>query len=324
MPKHTGMKIKKTKTLHLKKRGIEKALEHRNEVTYCTDMDTTSCMQTPSSSRIEDTEKKMIRNMEVCENPSNNLKVRSFNNTMKLSENPLDVFNDSSIKIKKKEEMAPITAKSRTTDDLILSSLKRTKLQCPVSRQNRKSGVFNKIKIVSKEELAIPSRKYYKFPFDMAIVNDESALFYTIKEKLVTAFSSAYSNYKKFREPFHILLSEGIFHFSNTTTCSLECERLLKLNDIQYSVDRDLIQIHESDVSLVYDVIMNVEIPKGRKIPFILSEFEFDNGMVFRTKLVKGPVVRTCGQTAYAYDLIGPLNSTDFHFQDNDILEYLE
>lgn len=256
------------------------------------------------------------------DNGPNGQKPFSFDSSVKLSENPFDVFNGSLIKIEETAERPKIT-KTETTDEFILSGLKRSRSQSKELKNTRRAGIFNKIVAISKAELSIGTKKYYKFPFDISVANDESSIFSAIKGEFVTAFSSAYSNYRKFGESFKVSINEEVFSFSNTISCPISCSRLLKTNDIKYTVDNEVITIEQNDVGLVFDTIMNLDIPKGRPIPFILSSFEFENGIVFRTKVQKGPVIRSREGVEYSYTLIGPFDTSDFSFDDTVIIEYL-
>ena len=67
---------------------------------------------------------------------------------------------------------------------------------------------------------------------------------------------------------------------------------------------------------------MNTEIPIGKPHPFILSEYEFDNGIVFRTKLTKEHVIKTSENIEYLYVLTGPFYTGDFPLNEEFILEY--
>ncbi|ELA41868.1 uncharacterized protein VICG_01052 [Vittaforma corneae ATCC 50505] len=262
-------------------------------------------------------------NFQSTKKPSTFNSTFTFDSSVKISENPFDIFNGSLIKIEKPIEEPTKIARQKTTDEFILSGLKRMRSQSNEFKNIRMTGIFNKVTVVSKTELSIDSKKYYKFPFDISVINDESAIFGTIKEEFVIAFSSAYSNYRKFGESFKILINEEVFNFSSTVSCPASCSKLLKSNDIKYTVENGIAKIDQDDTGLVYDVIMNLDIPKGKRAPFILSKFEFENGIVFRTKIQKGPVIRNKECIEYSYILVGPLDTSDFSFDDSVILEYL-
>lgn len=248
----------------------------------------------------------------------------SIDSTVKMSNNPFDILKDAPYKKQEHREMVKVSESPTATDDFILSCLKKPKTQQAEYKIIRKTGIFKKITILSKNEIILPSKKYFKFPFDMNIVNDESAIFSLIKEEFVNALASAYSNYRKFGESFKVLLNDDLVIFSDELRCSSSLSRLLSSNGIQFETDGDMVRIERDDIGLVYDVIINIDIPKGKCIPFILSEFEFENGIVFRTKVKKGPIVRSSNMIEYSYTLFGPLYSSDYHFDDDVFLDYIK
>lgn len=300
---------KNVKLLCLKKKTQKNEVLKPTETVYSSDLSTLSFLETPSS-------------IEITENNYNKI---SYNSSVKISENPLDIFNGSLIKLEKSvEESTPLKPKRQATDEFILSSLKRTKSQETKPKNIEKRGIFSKLNIISNNEIDIFSKKYYKFPFDKSVINDESFIFNSLKEDYAIALSSVYSNYRRFGESFKVLFNDEIFDFSSGVFCSQSANRFLKMNDIKYTAIGEIIEIDQKDIGLLYDLLINIEIPKNKQIPFILSEFEFDNGMIFRVKLQKGPVVKNKGNIQYSYTLIGPFDSVDFSFDNDSILEYIK
>lgn len=310
MPSESKQVIKKAKMLTLRKKGdLQPPTDGFSDgKLYTSGVGSISLLQTPMSLKSEE---ENVKNQYI------------FNSSMKLSDNPFDVFNGSLVQKKVPVEVLAKAAGPKASDSFLLSGLKgSSQVQRPDSRPERRSGIFSQITVISKSNLSIGSKKYYKFPFDISMVNDESSLFNTIKERLMFALSSAYSNFRRFGESFKVVLNDEIFSFSTATTCSLSSEKLLKTNGIRYAVENGGIKIDQADSGLMHDVIMNLEVPRGKHLPFILSPFEFEGGIMFRTKVQKGPVVRSGGTTEYLYTVSGPLDTSDFTFDDCVGVEY--
>jgi hypothetical protein len=247
---------------------------------------------------------------------------KTFDSSFKLSDNPFDVFTNKIIKKSENIKSVEKSYKSNITEEKLLSRLNKPKKVLNFEKLKIKEGVFQKIKILSKNEIFLPVKKYYKFPFEMSLLNDESELFFKLKNTFTSAMACAYSNFRKFGESFVVIFLNDIFVFSKELKCTNGCLKLLKSNDISFIEKSDCILINDEDKALVYDIIMNTEIQKGKPLPFILSEFEFDNGIVYRTKLIKGPVVKIDKKIEYSYVLNGPFYSSDFNFDQDFEIDY--
>jgi len=322
MPGESKEKVKRTKTLALKKKEADgtHSNDYSGRMEHTSAMGSISLLQTPTS---------LSTDKENTINTSSAMKhtkapVDAFDSSMKLSENPFDIFSGSLVqkKIPVEAKAPTVTVETKTSVTFLLSGLRSSQSQPQSSQAERKTGVFNQITVISKSNLSISSKKYYKFPFDTSLVNDESLLFSVIKEGLVFALSSAYSNFRRFGESFKVIVDDEVFSFSTSTTCPPSSEKLLKANDIGYLVEDGVIKVDQADSGLLHDILMNLEVPKGRRLPFILSQFEFEGGIMFRTKVRKGPMVRSGGTIEYLYTVNGPFDLNDFTFDDCVIVEY--
>lgn len=188
-------------------------------------------------------------------------------------------------------------------DALLLSGLRTG--DTPVS--DTPHGVMERLTIVSDRELTIEPKKYYKFPFGMGTADDGTALFSTLKDHLVIALSSAYANYRKFGEEFKVVHCDEVFTFSETVWCTAGAAQVLKVNEVAHRTEGSRVVV-EGDAVVVYDMLMNSE----GELPFVLSRFEFEGGMMFRTRTEQGPQVRRSGAVEYVYTVVGPLDSADF------------
>lgn len=248
--------------------------------------------------------------------------IRIFNSSTKISENPFDFLENKAFSIIETPKTPEIIKKSITTDDQLLSIIKRPKRKETKVKKELREGIFNSIEILSKREINLPNKKYFKFPFELSLINDDSPLSEKLKSTFTKAFTCAYSNYRRFGESFAVVLFNDIFVFSKQLKCTLGTSRLLKLNEIKFEEQQDHIIVSECDKALVSDIIMNTDIPKGKPLPFILSEFEFDNGIVYRTKFSRKAVVKVGQEIEYSYILSGPLYSSDFKLEEDYSINY--
>lgn len=251
-------------------------------------------------------------------------KMRGFDQTIRVSDNPFDVLENNQFKAVQIPTAEKQDHTSKASDDLFLSVLKKPKKAILKSGLLRKEGIFQRLTIYSRSDLALQTKKYYKFPFETQLLNDGSFIFSSVKNAFVSALSSAYSNYRRFGESFKVLTNEGLFIFEKDVICSRSLMKMINGLDIDFSEIDDRIVINPNDKGLVYDAIMNLEVPKGKPLPFILSEFEFEDGIVYRTKLNKGPVVRNGNIIEYTYYVVGPLYSPDFKVDDDVQIDYVE
>lgn len=243
---------------------------------------------------------------------------------MVISSNPFDVLNNN-IHVQSVVEHVNTQPKHKEQDDeIFLSVLKKARAGLSLSKSARKVGIFRKIRIFSKNEIHIPIKKYYKFPFDQNFKNDGTSIFDQISKEIVISLASVYSNYRKFNESFKVVYNGEIIYFEDRVRVSSGLERLLKQNDIQYIGQSDALVVDDSDVALVYDMLMNVEIGRGYCLPFIFSEYEFDNAIVYHTRIEKGPIVSIGAKIEYLFFVHGPLFSLDYCLENATEIEYEE
>lgn len=330
MADNNKYQAKRMKPLNLERRVDDRLKTVANEVEYEPKYDMARLLETPASFKIE----RQCCNNDVDSSKDNTIqstvlkneflvKENTFNSSMKLSENPFDIFNGKLVQRKVSVETKVEITKPATTDNFLLSGLKSTAFPQKKSyKSERKTGIFNQITVTSRANLTIGTKKYYKFPFETILINDESQLYETMSKCLTVALSSAYSNFRRFGEQFKVLVGTDVFTFSGDTTCSLSSEKILKNNGIKYTVNTDNVKIDPDDVGLVCDILMNLEIPKGKPLPFVMSPFEFEGGIMFRTKIMKGPMVRSGEHIEYMYTVVGPLDSQDFLFDDSVNIGY--
>ncbi|KAM0679934.1 hypothetical protein GINT2_001875 [Glugoides intestinalis] len=251
-------------------------------------------------------------------------KIHSIDESIKISEDPFDMLNNKVFRpVSETKRVQKQVEIAKTTDDELLAGLIKVKSQFEKKAVEIKAGIFSKLKIISKSELALSPRKYYKFPFDISVVNDDSEIFQMMRDEFLTALGSCYSNYRKFLESFKVIFNEATFEFTQKgVRCPEGCSRLLRANEIDFKNEGEYLRIEAKEVCLIYDVLMNSEIPKGKCLPFIISEFEFENGIMFRTRIKKGPTVRNGERIEFSYVLTGPIDTTGLEIPSECVIEY--
>lgn len=258
----------------------------------------------------------------------NKVRTKIFDQNVQISENPFDILEGNFVKSNKpKSSTIPVT-KKLANDTIFLDLLQREK-KTVEKTEKRQEGIFSEIKIISNVELELESKKYYKFPFEMGIVNDNSKLFGIFKTQFHLALNSSYSNYRKFKEEFKVLTNDGLIIFGNGLLVSKTLQKQLKDHDIEaIDINNDnFYKVEESEAGMLFDFALNLEITKGKPIPFILSDFEFENGIVYRTKIIKGSVVRSSSKAnqifQYSYSVKGPVYAADFEFGPDSTANFL-
>jgi hypothetical protein len=251
-------------------------------------------------------------------------KMHSIDESIKISENPFDMLNNKGFRpVSEAKRVRKQLETAKKTDDELLAGLIKVKSEVEKKEVEIKAGIFSKLKIITKSELTLSPKKYYKFPFDISVMNDDSDIFQMMKDEFLTALGSCYSNYRKFLESFKVVLNEATFEFSEKgVRCPEGSSRLLRANDIAFKNEGGYLIIDPKEVCLVYDVLMNNEIPKGKCLPFIISEFEFENGIMFRTRIKKGPTVRNGEKTEFSYVLTGPIDTAGLEVPRECVIKY--
>lgn len=237
---------------------------------------------------------------------------KNVENIWEMPDNPFDM-RDSNIKSHVYiNTPASQSITSVMDDEIFVSFLKKEKLVEPKVKINIKPDICNKIKIIAPQELKFETKRYYKFPFNSNVKNDGSDTFKMIYNAYLTALSAVYSNFKRFKEPFKIFINNEIIFFGPSIKAGIGLDYLFKHGDINFIADNEILVVDEGDVSMVYDMLLNLDVPKGKCIPLILSEFEFENAMVYHTRMERGPIVRTGEKTEYLYTIFGPLYTQEF------------
>lgn len=249
--------------------------------------------------------------------------IKSLNSSIKISDNPFDMLTSNKYKINDTSKPLEANKMSSTTDDEILACIKKQKRPVESKKIDRRYGIFKQIKILSKKEIIVPTKKYFKFPFEINVYNDGSSMFELFRNEFSSALSSVYANYRRFSEPFRVFLQGEVIDFSKNLKCTKGLSRMLTLNDVSFRTEADFLIVEDRDIGIVYDIVLNYDIPVGKPIPFILSEYEFENGIVFRSKFKREAIVKHREQTEFSYVLSGPFFSEDI-FIDEDVHIYYD
>lgn len=252
-----------------------------------------------------------------------------------LSANPLLVLNnellntlcDDTASISPVKRIHSMQAIQEPASDEVFLSLLKQPRALTARDSPRPVGIVKELRVFSDSEIAIRPKRYYKFPFDDKTVNDQSQTFHKLSEYYTQALLSAYHNYRRFKERLILKLPEGLVFFDTEISCSYSLLKTLEHNDIHFTespIGNEMnISIPASDVALIYDLAMNVEILPGMALPFILSDHEFENAIVYSTKVEKMPVVRVNGREEHIYTVKGPLYSEDYILTDARSIKYI-
>lgn len=230
--------------------------------------------------------------------------ISNKNLAAKLPSNPFDMIGYSSKQVK-----AYVNTPSSQPDfiglkdEKILSLLKKDKNSEIQLKKKHRNGIFSKIKIISYKEMSFNSIKLYKFPFDINIRNDDSESFNIIFNNYLSALSSVYSNFRRFEEPFKIQIDEEIIFFDEELKTTKGLEKMLINSDVDFIETGTFLTIDRSSLPMLYDMLLNLDIPKNGLLPFILSHYEFENGILYHIKIEKGPIIKGINKIEHSKDL---------------------
>lgn len=242
---------------------------------------------------------------------------------MLLSDNPFDVLSNKVHVECAVEQVAKSAAPAEQDDNAFLEFLSRGNSEASFLQQQRKIGIYRRLQFFSKSLISIVPKRYYRYPFDWMIKNDGSDVYKQFYAASITATSSVYSNYRRFKEEFRMIYNGELIHFGKTIRTTPGLERVLRQNDIHYE-EKDGFLVVGNDIALVYDMIVNEGVPHGNCLPFILAEYEFENAIVYHTRVERGPVVNTQSGIEYVYYVHGPLFSGDFDMDGSAEVVYIE
>lgn len=265
------------------------------------------------------------KNEEILANLQASIDSKCTGYQLTITNNPFDVLNNMVYTQRAIEQTLSQTQKSLKEDNYFMSSLIKVQGQASTSQPKIKTlGIFKKMQVFCKNEISFSIKKYFKFPFDYNIKNDDSDLYHKIHRELLQALSFVYSNYRRFNESFKVKVSDGLICFDKIVKATKYFEKIFRQNDIVYNKTEEYLIVCPEDITLVYDVIMNIEIVKGASLPFIVSEYEFDTAIIYHTSVEIGPVVRMGTQREYSYYIHGPLYSGDYALDDTVEVKYIE
>lgn len=191
------------------------------------------------------------------------------------------------------------------------------------------------MRIFSNERLPLKTMKYYKYPFNNTTRQDDSLLFKVLFTEYKRAFKSAYSNYLQ-HKPFIMTYEKYIMIYDHKDVkVSRSLKQLLEENEIDYVestlstsnnsksiimedeynngfLNRDkeekLLIVH--DVCLLFDYFVNLECPTC--LPFLLSEYEFEAGIVSYARMIEKEAVQYKDEIIYNYYVDGYFYGSDY------------
>src|SRR5699024_6883614 len=115
--------------------------------------------------------------------------------------------------------------------------------------------------------------------------------------------------------------------FDREIHCTYGLLRTLDRNEIRFEEctlgNETHFLVPASEMALLYDIAMNVEVLPGMPLPFILANHEFENAIVYSTRVERSPIVRINGKEEYHYVIKGPLYSEDYHIDGIINIKYI-
>jgi len=245
--------------------------------------------------------------------------------TTALSSNPFDLLEGKMYvtSTSKKEDRESGRKLQETDDSELVSFLKKPKAETK-RKEKSKPQIVNKLKLRHHNEIQIKTKKYFKFPFSYRIKNDGSDLCTAIAKELSFALSSAYTNYKKFNEPFRLRMGAEMIEFHDDIRCTSGLRDVLVSDGIVFRERDECLIVEKHEMAIIYDVVTNADNFRPKFFPFVFSEFEFDGAIVYHTSVEEKPVINTERGKEYSYVVNGPLHTEDFLFDSDVELEILE
>ncbi|KRH92171.1 hypothetical protein M153_10386000853 [Pseudoloma neurophilia] len=203
--------------------------------------------------------------------------------------------------------------KNVTLDEsLILKSLTRQTNKKKVKKTVIPQVICKSIKIISQDRIKIPEIEYFKFPFNPDILNDKSKLFNLIYEEWIVALTDVYKKFISNSQIFYIHFMKSTIIFGNQILCTSEFEENLINEGIKYKKNGTMLLINNSDISILFDFILNFELLQLEKLPFILSKNKFTNSMTYSTKHEETKIVKYKNQIKRYHLVNGFLFAPDF------------
>lgn len=235
-----------------------------------------------------------------------------INALSKISDNPFDVLSQS---LYKKNEISckELPSEQNPMEDSVFEELLlKTKSEPKNEEKKLCYGIFTSMALVADIEIQIQERRMYKFPFEVETKNDGSQLFEKMYSEYLIAAKSVFREYKRSSIRFFMKLKNDFLLFDSCLKASYGMKKELARNEIGFEEEGSFLIVKGIEVALVFDYIINIPISPSFCIPFILSESQFENGILFSVKLERKRAIREGKRILYSYELLGPFWADDY------------
>ncbi|KHN69830.1 hypothetical protein M896_040220 [Ordospora colligata OC4] len=232
--------------------------------------------------------------------------------TTRVSDDPFDILSNSIYKQQIKMPESSLHTRTEIEDSVFESMLIKSKTNINHAEKKHKHAILASAMLLTEESINFQEKKMYKFPFDMETRNDGSLLFKKMYLEYLIALKSVFKMYKRTRLPFYMKIKNDFLMFGDDLRITTGMKHELSKNEIDFNEHNDYLIVKEIDMCLVFDCIINAPVSSSFIIPFILSEGQFDNGILFSIRLHNRCIVKEDSRTLHSYELIGPLWADDY------------
>ncbi|AFM98918.1 hypothetical protein EHEL_090220 [Encephalitozoon hellem ATCC 50504] len=235
-----------------------------------------------------------------------------INALSKISDNPFDVLSQSLYKKSEVSCKELPSKKSLIEDSIFEELLLKPKAKPKTESRKMPYGIFTSMALVADKEIQVGERRMYKFPFEVETKNDGSQLFEKMYSEYLIAAKSVFKEYKRSNIRFYMKLKNDFLLFDSYLRASSGMKKDLIKNEIEFKEEGTFLIVKGIEVALVFDYIINIPMSPSFSIPFILSENQFENGILFSVRLQKRRAIREGKKILYSYELQGPFWAEDY------------
>ncbi|KAH9411718.1 hypothetical protein HK407_04g08290 [Ordospora pajunii] len=232
--------------------------------------------------------------------------------TTRVSDNPFDILSNSMYKQQSKMPGNSLHTYREAEDSVFESMLMKSKDSINHVEKKNMHAIIASTMLLTEESINFQEKRMHKFPFDMETRNDGSTLFKKIYLEYLIAVKSVFKMHRKTRLPFYMKFKNDFLMFGNNLRTTTGMKHELSKNEISFEEHNDHLIVNEMDMCLVFDCIINTPVSSSFTIPFILSESQFDNGILFSVRLHSKCIVKEGSRTLHSYELVGPFWADDY------------
>ncbi|TBU08715.1 DUF5095 domain-containing protein [Hamiltosporidium magnivora] len=228
--------------------------------------------------------------------------------------NPFSLFknyiNESKV------AFAPITKNTtiKIDDEQFFEILKKKNIESkPNIKEEVHKPILDNFNIIIEEKMDIKMIKYYKFPFSDQIKVSDTQLFAQLYAEWKIAFKNVFSNYRKYSYSFVMKFDSEFLIFDTFLQATLGMKKYFIKNDIKFEQLQNHLKIlSPTDILLVYDFIINIEVNQLDNLPFIISKHEYYNSTVYETTITTLKPIKKAENIFFTYKINGYFLYEDF------------